>query len=77
MAKKKTRKSRQSLGIHGSPTKARTSFGMKRLLNQQDAWLKGKNVVLTVPSSDTNRRLRKVPATAYWGQPPMFRNKNV
>jgi len=77
MAKKKSRKSRTSLGVQGSPAKTRTSFGMQRLLNQQAAWLKGKNVVLTVPGVDPSRRMQKMPATAYWGQPPMYRNKKV
>jgi len=66
MAKKKSRKSRKSLGIQGSPQKARTSVGMKRLLNQVDAFKKGKRVVLKQPSSDNPSIYEKIPAEAVW-----------
>lgn len=49
MSKKKSRKSRKSLGREGSPMKARTSTGMRRLLNQYEAFLKGKNVSVAIP----------------------------
>lgn len=47
MAKKKSRKSRTSLGREGSPKKARTSTGMKRLLNQLAAHRKGKRTMVS------------------------------
>lgn len=78
MAKKRSRKSRTSAGVVGSPAKARTSTGMNRLLNQLDAWSKGKRVVLTVPNSntrETNRRLYNETARNHWGLPPVERNK--
>ena len=61
MAKKKSRKSRQSKGIHGSPMKARTSTGMARLMNQLEAHLAGKNTRVVVPTClkyvlDTNTK---------------------
>ena len=67
MAKKRSRKSRTSKGIVGSPQKARTSTGMKRLLNQFDAFQKGKRVMLKQPSSDNPSIMEKVPAEAVWG----------
>lgn len=82
MAKKKSRKSRTSQGLVGSPKRCRTSVygSMTRALNQQDAWLKGKNVVLTIENPDktcTNERLIKVNARDYWGLPPMLKNKGT
>lgn len=76
MAKKKSRKSRQSKGIVGSPKKSRTSVGVKRLLNQQAAWLAGKRVMLTIPNPDknvTNERFIRVEAREVWGLPPSER----
>lgn len=82
MAKKKSRKSQTSLGIVGRPKRCRTSVygSMERVLNQQNAWLKGKNVVLTIENPDskcTNKRLIKVNARDHWGLPPMFKNKGT
>lgn len=51
MAKKRRRKSRQSKGIHGNPKGAKTSVGMKRLLNQLEAHLNGKNTRVVLPAS--------------------------
>lgn len=76
--KKKGRKSRTSNGVIGSPMRARTSVGTKRLLNQMEAWLKGKRVMLTVPNSDTtakNARMIKVEARQVWGLPPFMKKK--
>lgn len=67
--KKKVRKSRTSRGVVGSPTKARTSVGMQRLLNQKAAWAAGKKVVLTIPKRDGRGDFEKVPAEALWGTP--------
>ena len=41
--------------------------GMTRLLNQLNAYLKGKNVVLTMPTKDTNRRFIRINAKDVWG----------
>jgi hypothetical protein len=78
MAKKKSRKSRTSNGVIGSPERARTSVGMKRALNQLDAWEKGKKVTITIPNPDTtakNMPFIKVDARQVWGLPPMLRKK--
>ena len=68
MAKKKSRKSRTSKGIHGT-TRTRTSFGMTRLLNQQKAWEQGKRVMLSVDGGE------KVEARQVWGLPPFLKRK--
>ena len=57
MAKKKSRKSRKSLGREGSPRKARTSVGMRRLLNQLEAHRKGKRTMISLEGA------KKVPGT--------------
>lgn len=78
MPKKKSRKSRTSQGIVGSPKKARTSVGIERVLNQLAAWEKGKNVRVTVPNRnerETNRRLHKVSGRDAWGAPPYERKR--
>ena len=69
MPKKKSRKSRKSNGVVGSPATARTSVGMKRLLNQQAAWAAGKKVMLLVPGRDKSEAWVKVRAEAIWGTP--------
>lgn len=73
--KKRCRKSRTSRGIVGSPTKARTSVGCKRVLNQQAAWAAGKRVMLTVANTDKERGgpFIKVEAREVWGVPPFVR----
>jgi len=78
MAKKRSRKSRTSNGVVGSPERARTSVGMKRVLNQLDAWSKGKNVRVTIPNPDStakDARMIKVDARQVWGTPPFMRKK--
>lgn len=49
--RKKSRKSRVSLGREGHPARARTSVGVQRLINQLDAHKAGKKVKLTVPGN--------------------------
>ena len=73
MPKKKQRSKQVSNGVVGKPMRAKTSVGMTRLLNQLEAWEKGKNVVLTVQ----NKRgvYEKVNAKDHWGPPPMERRK--
>ena len=78
MAKKKSRKSRTSNGVVGSPKRAKTSVGTKRLLNQMNAWMEGKRVMLTVPNPDvaaTNARMIKLEARQVWGLPPFMKKK--
>lgn len=84
MSKKKRagKSSYVSKGIVGRPKRCRTSLHgtMERLVNQQDAWLAGKNVVLTIDNPDktcTNERQIKVNARDYWGLPPMLRKKEA
>mgnify|MGYP001055282430 CR=1 FL=1 len=67
MAKKRQRKSRESKGIHGTTRSGKTSTGIQRLLNQLDAYKKGKNVVLTIATKEKNRRLIRVSAKDVWG----------
>lgn len=77
----KRRKSREkyvSKGIVGHPKRCRNRDPLARLVNQQKAWLAGKNVVLTIANPDTtctNERFIKVNARDYWGLPPMLRRK--
>ena len=51
MGKKKLRSGETSKGIHGT-TKSRSKndpdYATRRILNQQKAWMLGKNVVLTI-----------------------------
>jgi len=75
MPKLKTRKSRTSRGIQGSPQKARTSVGNQRVLNQQAAWDAGKRVMLTVANSDPELGgpFIKTEARNVWGLPKHMR----
>ena len=44
----------------------------ERMLNQRDAWAKGKNVVLTIENPnkhETNKRFIRVAAKDLWGSP--------
>lgn len=50
-------------------TKARTSYGMKRLLNQRAAWEQGKRVMISVDGKE------KVEAREVWGLPPFLKRK--
>ena len=48
---------------------------LQRIINQRAAWLKGKNVVVTVPNPDTketNKRFIKVNAKDLWGSPKKY-----
>lgn len=74
--KKKQRESKTSAGLVGSPKKSRNksdpNYPMQRALNQQKAFLQGKNVVLTIPNpnpNETNRRFIRVNARDVWGDP--------
>ena len=42
---------------------------LERHRNQQNAWLKGKNVMVTIPNpntNETNKRFIRVPASEVW-----------
>lgn len=71
MAKKKSRKSRVSKGIVGSPAKARTSTGIQRLINQLNAYKAGKRtrVVIPVgfPGERNSAKYKTVDGSAVWG----------
>ena len=52
----------------------------RRILDQQAAWKKGKNVVLTVLNpnkAETNKMYIKVPAWQVWGNPNGGGNKKA
>lgn len=79
--KKKTRKSRQSLGREGSPRRNGrwATTPLQRWQNQRDAWEKGKRVMLTIPNPDknaTNARFIKVEARQVWGLPPCEKRRD-
>ena len=61
-----------SKGERRSSIGVRMLTPMQRLLNQQEAWLKGKRVMLVV-----NAAGHKVEAQQVWGLPPMLRKKEV
>lgn len=61
-----------SKGERRSSIGVRMLTPMQRLLNQQEAWLKGKRVMLVVDAAG-----HKVEAQQVWGLPPMLRKKEV
>jgi hypothetical protein len=61
-----------SAGSRKSSRGCRSVTPMQRLLNQQEAWLKGKRVMLVVDAAG-----HKVEAQQFWGLPPMLRKKEV
>lgn len=80
MSKKKRagKTSYTSKGIVGHPKRCRQRDPLSRLMNQQKAWLAGKNVVLTIDNPDTtatNMRKIRVNARDHWGLPPMLQKK--
>jgi len=81
MAKrKKSRAQYVSKGVVGHPKRCRNRDPLTRLMNQQKAWLAGKNVVLTIANPDTtctNARFIKVNARDHWGLPPMLKRKET
>jgi len=70
MPKKKSRSSQTSKGVQGHPTRARTSRGIARSLNQIKAWEQGKRVMLVV-----NKAGHKAEAREVWGLPPQERRR--
>lgn len=72
MGKKKQRASQTSKGEIGNPLKTSIRTPATRQINQRNAWLKGKNVVLTIPNpskSETNKPFIRVNARDIWGDP--------
>jgi len=72
MGKKKSGTSYISKGIVGT-TKSRSKndedYATRRIMNQMQAFIKGKNVVLTIPNpntQETNKPYIKVNARDYW-----------
>ena len=74
MAKKKRMgKTRYtSNGARRSARRCRSLTPAQRLLNQTDAWLKGKRVMLVI-----NAAGHKAEAQTVWGLPPMLRKKGT
>ena len=72
MAKKKRmgKSNYTSQGLRRSSKGCRSLTPIQRLRNQQEAWLKGKRVMLVI-----NEAGHKVEAQAVWGLPPMLRAK--
>ena len=78
MGKKKSRASQTSQGqrpnVNSWSKKAmkRSMSPLEHMRNQQDAWLQGKNVMLTVPNPNTNETKKpfiRKPAIEVWGRP--------
>jgi len=72
MAKKKRmgKSSNTSQGLRRSSKGCRSLTPIQRLRNQQEAWLKGKRVMLVIDEAG-----HKAEAQAVWGLPPMLRKK--
>ena len=48
---------------------------LQRTLNQREAWLRGKKVMLTIPNpndKETNKKFFKVTAKDIWGSPKKY-----
>tara|TARA_B100000927_G_scaffold281887_1_gene267877 strand:- start:4946 stop:5224 length:279 start_codon:yes stop_codon:yes gene_type:complete len=81
MGKKRSRTSQTSKGERNSVNLKMAAGARKmrdesqpfrRILDQQAAWKKGKNVVLTIQNpnkAETNKMFIKVPAWQVWGNP--------
>lgn len=74
--KKRSRKSRTSKGIHGTTRTGSMSTGIDRLINQYDAFLKGKRVTLTVATKESNRAFVRKNAADVWNNPKFIKEKN-
>lgn len=64
--------------IRNAIRKERTQ--LQRARNQTDAWLKGKNVVLTIENpnkKETNKRFIRVNANDFWGSPRKYLMKQT
>jgi hypothetical protein len=48
---------------------------LQRTINQREAWMKGKNVMVTIPNpndKETNKRFIRVNAKDIWGSPKKY-----
>ena len=82
MAKrKKSRAHQESKGERSNVSKKvcnamRSDTSMlQRTLNQREAWLRGKKVMLTIPNpndKETNKKFIKVNAKDIWGSPKKY-----
>jgi hypothetical protein len=74
MSKKKKmgKKSSVSQGSRKCSRGCRWLTPLQRLRNQQNAWLKGKRVMLVVDAAGN-----KLEAQQVWGLPPMLRKKDT
>ena len=48
---------------------------LQRTINQREAWMKGKNVMVTIPNpndKETNKKFIKVNAKDIWGSPKKY-----
>jgi len=72
MAKKKRmgKSNYTSQGLRRSSKGCRMLTPIQRLRNQQEAWLKGKRVMLVIDEAG-----HKAEAQSMWGLPPMLRKK--
>ena len=72
MAKKKRmgKSNSMSQGLRRSSVGCRSLTPIQRLRNQQEAWLKGKRVMLVIDAAGN-----KAEAQAVWGLPPILRKK--
>ena len=59
-----------SQGSASQQHRCRSLTPIQRLRNQQEAWLKGKRVMLVIDAAGN-----KAEAQAVWGLPPMLRKK--
>jgi hypothetical protein len=75
MGKKRSKNNRKgqyiSKGVVGHSMRLRERDVAKRMMNQLDAWIAGKNVVLSRPCSyRKDGQNEKIKATDFWGPPP-------
>lgn len=75
MGKKRSKNNRKgqyiSKGVVGHSMRLRERDVAKRMMNQLDAWIAGKNVVLSRPNpARSDGQHQKIKATDFWGPPP-------
>ena len=79
--KKKSRAHQESKGERSNVNKKlcnairNNTTLLQRTLNQREAWLKGKKVMLTIPNQndkETNKKFIKVNAKDIWGSPKKY-----
>ena len=79
--KKKSRAHQESKGERSNVNKKlcntirNNTTLLQRTLNQREAWLRGKKVMLTIPNpndKETNKKFIKVNAKDIWGSPKKY-----